>query len=67
MDVADIEAASKGPPAIHRFPAAMGRRIHELATHVAKTYDGDASRLWTDASDGQDLSGGSPHCPDSAR
>ena len=55
MDVADVEAASKGPPAIHRYPAAMGRRIHELATFVTKSYDGDASRIWTDASDGQDL------------
>ena len=55
MDVADVEAASKGPPAIHRYPAAMGRRIHELATFVTKSYDGDASRIWTDASDGKDL------------
>jgi uncharacterized HhH-GPD family protein len=55
MDVADVEAAAKGPPAIHRYPAAMGRRIHELATFVAKTYDGDASRIWTDATDGRDL------------
>ena len=55
MDVGDVEASSKGPPAIHRYPAAMGRRIHELASYVAKNYDGDASRIWTDASDGQDL------------
>jgi uncharacterized HhH-GPD family protein len=55
MDVAEIEAAAKGPPAIHRYPAAMGRRIHELATYITKTYDGDASRLWTDASNGRDL------------
>jgi uncharacterized HhH-GPD family protein len=55
MDVADVEAASKGPPAIHRYPAAMGRRIHELATYITKTYDGNASRIWTDASDGSDL------------
>jgi uncharacterized HhH-GPD family protein len=55
MDVADVEAAAKGPPAIHRFPAAMGRRTHELATYVAKTYDGDAARIWTEATDGGDL------------
>jgi len=35
--------------------AAKGRRVHELATYVAKTYDGDAGRIWTDASDGRDL------------
>ena len=55
MDVAAVELAAKGPPAVHRFPAAMGRRVHELATYIAKTYDGDASRIWTDASDGRDL------------
>jgi uncharacterized HhH-GPD family protein len=55
MDVAEVETAAKGPPAIHRYPAAMGRRIHELATYVVKTYDGDASRIWTDASDGREL------------
>ncbi len=55
MDFARLEAASKGPPAIHRFPGAMARRVAELAAHVADTYDGDAARLWTDASDGRDL------------
>ena len=55
MDVAAVEAAAKGPPAVHRFPAAMGRRVHELATYIAQTYDGDAGRIWTDASDGRDL------------
>jgi uncharacterized HhH-GPD family protein len=53
--VADVEAAAKGPPAVHRFPAAMGRRVHELATYVAKSYDGDGGRIWTDAADGRDL------------
>ena len=55
VDPARMEAASKGPPAIHRFPGAMGKRVQELAACVAQTYDGDASRLWTDASDARDL------------
>ena len=55
MDVTAVEAAAKGPPAIHRFPSAMARRIHELAAHIAATYGGDAARVWTDASDGRDL------------
>jgi uncharacterized HhH-GPD family protein len=55
LDVGEVEAAAKGPPAIHRFPSAMARRIHELTTYVAATYGGDASRVWTDASDGRDL------------
>ena len=55
VDPAELEAAAKGPPAIHRFPRAMGDRVRELAQHIADTYDGDASRLWTDAADGADL------------
>lgn len=55
MDFDRLEAAAKGPPAIHRFPSAMARRISELASHVVDNYDGDASRLWTDAVDARDL------------
>jgi uncharacterized HhH-GPD family protein len=55
VDTADLDAAAKGPPAIHRFPGAMAKRVRELATYVADAYDGDAARLWTDASDGRDL------------
>lgn len=55
LDAAEMDAASKGPPAIHRFPGAMARRVQELAAHVADRYDGDAARLWTDASDARDL------------
>ncbi len=55
VDDAKLDAAAKGPPAIHRFPSAMAKRVREVATHVASTYDGDAARLWTDASDARDL------------
>ena len=55
VDDAKLEAASKGPPAIHRFPSAMAKRVREVAAHIANTYDGDAARLWTDASDARDL------------
>ena len=55
VDPAEMEAASKGPPAIHRFPRAMAKRVQELAAYVATSYDGDAARLWTDATDARDL------------
>jgi uncharacterized HhH-GPD family protein len=55
VDEATLQAAAKGPPAIHRFPSAMAKRVRELATYIADTYEGDAARLWTDASDGADL------------
>lgn len=55
MDEPRLESAAKRPPAIHRFPGAMAKRVRELAAFVATNYDGDAARLWTDASDAQDL------------
>ena len=55
VDMDELERAAKGPPAIHRFPSAMAKRVRELATFIAETYDGDAARVWTDASDGRDL------------
>jgi len=52
---ADLEAAFRAKPAVHRFPGSMARRVHELAVHVRDTYDGDAARVWTDAADGDAL------------
>ena len=43
------------PPAIHRFPGSMASRLQELARIVAEDYDGDASRIWSGASDARDL------------
>ena len=42
-------------PAVHRFPGAMAARMQELARIVEETYDGDASRIWTEAKDARDL------------
>ncbi len=42
-------------PAIHRFPASMGRRVHALCTHLVDQYDGDGEALWDTAGSGQEL------------
>ena len=47
----DLTEAFVAKPAIHRFPAAMATRVRELAAVVADEYDGDASRIWTEAPD----------------
>jgi len=52
---ADLEPAFRQKPAIHRFPGAMARRVHDLAVHVRDSYDGDAARVWNDAADSQAL------------
>ena len=52
---ADLEPLFREKPAIHRFPGSMAGRVRELAALVRDEYDGDASRLWSEAADGADL------------
>lgn len=42
-------------PALHRFPRAMAARAQELARIIADRYDGEASAVWTGATDGAEL------------
>ncbi|MDP9396027.1 MAG: Fe-S cluster assembly protein HesB [Actinomycetota bacterium] len=48
-------ALMTGPPAVHRYPGSMGRRVQALAAAVRDDYDADAARIWTDASSGAEL------------
>ena len=43
------------PPAIHRYGRSMAGRLQELARHVVEEYDGDASRIWSEAKSGEAL------------
>ncbi|HWV26657.1 MAG TPA: HhH-GPD-type base excision DNA repair protein [Aeromicrobium sp.] len=43
------------PPAIHRYGRSMAGRLQELARHVVEEYDGDASRIWSEAKTGDAL------------
>ena len=54
-DPAALEAAFREKPAVHRFPGNMARRVQDLAAHVVERYGGDASRLWRDAADADEL------------
>jgi uncharacterized HhH-GPD family protein len=51
----DLEPVFRERPAIHRFPGSMARRVRALAEHVAEAYDGDAARVWTQASSPDEL------------
>lgn len=51
----DLAEAFSTTPAIHRFPGAMAERVRELAAVVSEEYGGDATRIWTEASDTADL------------
>jgi uncharacterized HhH-GPD family protein len=52
---ADLEPVFREKPAVHRYPGAMAKRVHDLAAHVLDRYGGEAERVWTDASDAQEL------------
>ena len=54
-DPATLEQAFRERPAIHRFPGSMAKRVQELCALVASEYGGDASRLWTEATDAEEL------------
>lgn len=55
MDPDDLIAVFQEKPALHRFPASMAKRTHQLCTAIAETYAGDTARIWTEAADGKDL------------
>ena len=54
-DPAEFKALCSTPPAIHRFPGSMAERLQTLAAIVVERYDGQAERIWTEASSGADL------------
>ena len=54
-DPAEVETAFRQTPAVHRFPGAMATRVQDLCALLDEEYDGDASRLWREAGDSDDL------------
>jgi uncharacterized HhH-GPD family protein len=55
LAAADLEPVFRAKPALHRYPGAMARRVHDLAVHVRDRYSGDAARVWTEAADSNAL------------
>jgi uncharacterized HhH-GPD family protein len=60
LDVAAIAASDEEefvalcsrPPAIHRFPASMAKRVRQCCQVLAERYDGQAANVWRDAPTG---------------
>jgi uncharacterized HhH-GPD family protein len=55
MDPDEFLAVAKGPPAIHRFPGSMGKRVQALAQAIVDDFDGDAGAVWRDVETGDEL------------
>ncbi len=54
-DPDELTALFTGPPAVHRYPGSMAQRTQAVCRHLVETYDGDVTRLWSEATDGRDL------------
>jgi len=55
MSVDDFVAVCCEKPAIHRFPGAMGKRIHAVCGSLVADHHGDAANIWNDGASGADI------------
>jgi uncharacterized HhH-GPD family protein len=55
MDEDTLVAIFSTPPALHRFPGSMAKRVQAMCAAVAEQYDNDVTNVWTTAADGKEL------------
>ena len=55
MDPEKVRDVFLAKPALHRYPASMGARVHALSAFIVERYDGEAERIWRDAASAEDL------------
>jgi uncharacterized HhH-GPD family protein len=54
-DPAKLGEIFKGPPALHRFPGSMAKRVQALCQTLVDDYGGDAAAVWADPTSGKEL------------
>jgi uncharacterized HhH-GPD family protein len=55
FDPGRFEELFRQVPALHRFPAAMAKRVQGLCRSLVERYDGDAAAVWNTATTGHEL------------
>ena len=55
IDPEDLVAVFCEKPALHRYPAAMGRRAHAVCAHIVNHHNGDAAKIWKGVRSGEQL------------
>lgn len=55
MDVEEFVAVCCAKPSIHRFPAAMGKRIHAMCITLVEEFGGTGEGVWTGVRTGREL------------
>ncbi|KIQ16596.1 HhH-GPD-type base excision DNA repair protein [Rhodococcus sp. MEB064] len=52
----DFLAICSTPPAVHRYPGSMGKRIQSMCSFIVDTWDGRADAIWTEGDpDGKEV------------
>jgi uncharacterized HhH-GPD family protein len=54
-DPDELVATFSEPPALHRFPGSMAKRVQQVCRHLMGEYGGKADNVWKTAGDGADL------------
>ena len=55
MDEEEFLAMCAVKPAVHRFPASMARRIHQLCAIIAAEYKNKGANIWAGVTDADEL------------
>ncbi|MGW6692863.1 HhH-GPD-type base excision DNA repair protein [Rhodococcus sp. NPDC054953] len=56
MDEEAFLAICATPPAVHRFPGSMGKRIQDLCRYLVEHWDGEATAIWSEGDpDGREI------------
>ena len=55
MDEDEFVALCAQRPAVHRFPASMGKRVRQVCQVLVEDFDGDAANVWREATTGSEL------------
>jgi uncharacterized HhH-GPD family protein len=57
LDPQALEAVFVQKPPLHRYPAAMAKRVQALCQHLVEHYSGDAGQIWSGVEDAKELYG----------
>jgi uncharacterized HhH-GPD family protein len=57
LDPAELAAAFKERPALHRFPGSMAGRVQDVCRAITEDYGGRPEAIWEDARSGEELVG----------
>ncbi|MGU3436386.1 HhH-GPD-type base excision DNA repair protein [Actinomycetes bacterium M1A6_2h] len=56
MNTEEFVEVCSTPPAVHRFPSSMGKRIQDMCAAIVERWDGSAEAIWTDGDpDGKEV------------